>query len=162
MSLAGHNRNGHRVIVACAPLDQHEIGAMMLAVMLRREGYHVYYVGANTPIADLAAMARTVRPAAVMVSASSLDSVEQLRLQRAHLEGSPRSSCSAATASTRTRAGPRRSAASTSATTCPRPSSRLAQRVRDVTVRRGPGMTPAPPSSPAAAPRSVEPQEVTA
>jgi MerR family transcriptional regulator, light-induced transcriptional regulator len=87
MSLAGHNRNGHRVIVACAPLDQHEIGAMMLAVMLRREGYHVYYVGANTPIADLAAMAHTVRPVAVMVSASSLDSIEQLRLQRAHLEG---------------------------------------------------------------------------
>jgi MerR family transcriptional regulator, light-induced transcriptional regulator len=87
MSLAGHNRNGHRVIVACAPFDQHEIGAMMLAVMLRREGYHVYYVGANTPAADLAAMARTVRQVAVMVSASSNDAIEQLRLQRAHLEG---------------------------------------------------------------------------
>jgi MerR family transcriptional regulator, light-induced transcriptional regulator len=87
MSLAGHNRNGHRVIVGCAPLDQHEIGAMMLAVMLRREGYHVYYVGANTPVADLAAMARVVRPVAVMVSASSSDSVDELRRQRDHLDG---------------------------------------------------------------------------
>jgi MerR family transcriptional regulator, light-induced transcriptional regulator len=87
MSLSGHNRNGHRVIVACAPLDQHEIGAMMLAVMLRRDGYHVFYVGANTPVADLAAMARTVRPVAVLVSASSSDSVAELRRQRAHLDG---------------------------------------------------------------------------
>jgi MerR family transcriptional regulator, light-induced transcriptional regulator len=87
MSLAGHNRNGHRVIVACAPLDQHEIGAMMLAVMLRRDGYHVFYVGANTPVVDLAAMARTVRPVAVMVSASSRDSVDELRRQREHLDG---------------------------------------------------------------------------
>jgi len=87
MSLAGNSRNGQRVIVACAPHDQHEIGAMMLAVMLRREGYHVLYVGANTPVADLADMARAVRPAAVMVSASSLESVEQLLTQRAHLHG---------------------------------------------------------------------------
>ena len=87
MSLAGTNRHGQRVIVACAPHDQHEIGAMMLAVMLRREGYLVYYVGANTPVADLAAMARAVRPAAVMVSASSLDSVQFLLEQRAHLDG---------------------------------------------------------------------------
>jgi MerR family transcriptional regulator, light-induced transcriptional regulator len=87
MGLAGNSRNGQRVIVACAPHDQHEIGAMMLAVMLRREGYHVLYVGANTPVADLADMARAVRPAAVMVSASSLESVDHLLAQRAHLEG---------------------------------------------------------------------------
>ncbi len=86
MSLAGHNRNGRRVIVACAPHDQHEIGAMMLAVMLRREGYMVYYVGANTPVADLAAMAHAVQPAAVMVSASSLDAIHALLEQRAHLD----------------------------------------------------------------------------
>jgi len=68
-------------------LSQHEIGAMMLAVMLRREGYLVFYVGANTPVADLAAMARDVDPAAVMISASSLDSVQYLLDQRAHLDG---------------------------------------------------------------------------
>jgi len=88
MSLAGHNRQGQRVIVACAPHDQHEIGAMMLAVMLRRDGYHVYYVGANTPVADLAHMAQAVQPVAVMVSASSSDSVHALMDQRTHLRGS--------------------------------------------------------------------------
>lgn len=87
MSLAGNSANGQRVIVACAPLDQHEIGAMMLDVMLRREGYHVLYVGANTPVADLADMARAVRPVAVMVSASSVDAIDQLMAHRAHLVG---------------------------------------------------------------------------
>ncbi|MBW6456682.1 MAG: cobalamin-dependent protein [Trueperaceae bacterium] len=87
MSLSGTHRHGPRVIVACAPHDQHELGAMMLAVMLRREGYLVFYVGANTPVADLAAMARDLQPAAVMVSASSLDSVQFLLDQRARLDG---------------------------------------------------------------------------
>jgi len=87
MALAGHNRQGQRVIVACAPHDQHEIGAMMLAVMLRRDGYLVYYVGANTPVADLAHMARSVQPVAVMVSAASMDSVQLLLDGRGHLNG---------------------------------------------------------------------------
>ena len=87
MSIAGNSRNGQRVIVACAPYDQHEIGAMMLSVMLRREGYHVLYVGANTPVADLACMARAVHPVAVMVSASSLESFQQLHDQRELLQG---------------------------------------------------------------------------
>jgi methanogenic corrinoid protein MtbC1 len=87
MSLAGLNRQGRRVIVACAPYDQHELGAMMLAVFLRREGYAVYYVGANTPVADLATMARTVQPAAVMISASSRESVQLLMDRRQLLAG---------------------------------------------------------------------------
>jgi MerR family transcriptional regulator, light-induced transcriptional regulator len=87
MSLAGLNRQGKRVIVACAPFDQHELGAMMLAVFLRREGYAVYYVGANTPVADLAGMARTLQPAAVMISASSRESVQFLVEKRQLLAG---------------------------------------------------------------------------
>jgi MerR family transcriptional regulator, light-induced transcriptional regulator len=87
MSLSGANRAGHKVIVACAPFDQHELGALVLAVLLRRSGYQVYFVGANTPVEDLAAMAGAVRPVAVMISASSVDSVHQLIDKRAHLDG---------------------------------------------------------------------------
>ena len=87
MSLSGNNRSGHGVIVACAPHDQHELGALLLAVLLRRSGYQVYFVGANTPVEDLADMARAVRPLAVMVSASSIDSVHQLMNKRSHLHG---------------------------------------------------------------------------
>jgi MerR family transcriptional regulator, light-induced transcriptional regulator len=87
LALSGGHRGGPSVIVACAPLDQHELGALTLAVMLRRSGYQVYYVGANTPVEDLAAMARDLQPFAVMISASSLDSIHQLVAKRRHLEG---------------------------------------------------------------------------
>lgn len=87
LALAGHQRGGPSVIVACAPLDQHELGALMLAVMLRRNGYHVYFVGANTPVEDLAGMARELKPFAVMISASSIDAIHQLVNKRRHLEG---------------------------------------------------------------------------
>ena len=87
LALAGGQRVGPGVIVACAPHDQHELGALTLAVLLRREGYQVYFVGANTPVEDLARMARDVRPFAVMISASSVDAIHQLIDKRAHLEG---------------------------------------------------------------------------
>lgn len=87
MSLSGNNRSGHGVIVACAPHDQHELGALVLAVLLRRSGYQVYFVGANTPVEDLADMARAVQPIAVMLSASSIDSVHHLMNKRGHLQG---------------------------------------------------------------------------
>lgn len=87
LALAGGQRVGPGVIVACAPLDQHELGALMLAVMLRRNGYQVYFVGANTPVEDLAVMARELQPFAVMISASSTDSIHQLVAKRHHLEG---------------------------------------------------------------------------
>ena len=87
MGLTGNNRSGHGVIVACAPFDQHELGALILAVLLRRAGYQVYFVGANTPVEDLADMARAVKPLAIMISASSVDSVHQLMNKRGHLQG---------------------------------------------------------------------------
>jgi len=87
LALAGGQRGGPCVIVACAPLDQHELGALMLAVMLRRQGYQVYFVGANTPVEDLAVMASELQPFAVMISASSIDAVHQLVAKRHLLEG---------------------------------------------------------------------------
>ncbi|MEJ2359505.1 MAG: cobalamin-dependent protein [Deinococcales bacterium] len=71
MSLAASHVHGTVVIVACAPGDHHELGALMLAVLLRRAGYAVYYVGADTPVEDLATMAQQVGAGAVMISASA-------------------------------------------------------------------------------------------
>ncbi len=87
LSLSGQHRSSPGVIVACAPLDQHELGALMLAVLLRRRGYRVTYVGANTPVADLAAMAERHRPLALMISASTPESLTALRAERARLDG---------------------------------------------------------------------------
>lgn len=71
-------RNAPAVIVACAPGEQHELAALMLAVCLRRTGYSVYYLGANTPIEDLLEMSRKVSPVAVMISAATPGALEEL------------------------------------------------------------------------------------
>ena len=87
MSATAHSETGAGVIVACAPLERHELGALVLATLLRRAGFRVYYVGADTPVKDLREMARTLRPAGVMVSASSLESVARLSEARSYFVG---------------------------------------------------------------------------
>jgi MerR family transcriptional regulator, light-induced transcriptional regulator len=82
LNLAANRRAGLAVVVACAPKDRHELGALMLAVSLRRAGYRVYYIGADTPVADLWQMAKSIRPAAVLISAMLPQSVEALLAER--------------------------------------------------------------------------------
>jgi MerR family transcriptional regulator, light-induced transcriptional regulator len=83
LSISSNVKAAPAVIVACAPTDQHELGPLMLAVALRRAGYRVYYVGANTPIADLFEMSSQLMPMALMISASTAQSAEKL-LQEQH------------------------------------------------------------------------------
>lgn len=78
LNLSSNAKAAPAVIVACAPTDQHELGALMLAVALKRAGYRVYYVGANTPVSDLFDMSSQVMPIAIMISASNGKAVEKL------------------------------------------------------------------------------------
>lgn len=87
LALAGYNSVGPRTIVACAPGDQHELGALTLAVMLRREGYAVTFLGPNNPVRDLAALALQMQAWGVIISAASSDSVDQLHAQHELLRG---------------------------------------------------------------------------
>jgi MerR family transcriptional regulator, light-induced transcriptional regulator len=45
-------------VLACAPGEEHELGLMMVAIALRRDGWKVVYLGANTPYDDALALAR--------------------------------------------------------------------------------------------------------
>lgn len=87
LGLAGRNGRGPVVIVACAATEQHELGAMMVAVSLRREGYRVLYVGADTPLADLRDMSRRVGAEAVLLSASTPDAIRALMDEKSLLAG---------------------------------------------------------------------------
>ena len=78
LSLSSNIKTAPAVIVACAPTDQHELGPLMLSVALRRAGYRVYYVGANTPVSDLFEMSSQVMPIAIMLSASTAKAAEKL------------------------------------------------------------------------------------
>jgi len=47
-------------VLACAPGERHELGLMMAAIALRRDGWRVFYLGADTPVEDAVALARRV------------------------------------------------------------------------------------------------------
>ena len=64
-------------VLACPPGEQHELGLMMLAIALRRDGWKVLYLGANTPLADAVDLARreSARLLAISVTTGALADV---------------------------------------------------------------------------------------
>ena len=55
------------IVLACAPGEWHEGSLLMLAVLLRRQGWPVTYLGQNVPFADLAAFVDRVQPSALVL-----------------------------------------------------------------------------------------------
>lgn len=82
---AGASSFGPTVVAACGPQEHHEIGLMMVATVLRRAGARVHYMGANTPLADLAVYARSVGAQAVLLSVNSHAALAALQAQLADL-----------------------------------------------------------------------------
>ncbi len=81
LSMMPHITGARRVLVACAPGEFHEIGALVLAIMLSRQGLDVVYLGQATPVEDLAAMVEEAAADAVLISASLPAAIERLREQ---------------------------------------------------------------------------------
>ncbi|HUS13673.1 MAG TPA: B12-binding domain-containing protein [Chloroflexia bacterium] len=73
------NPTGRLVLVACAPDELHEIGALIMALYLRRSGYRVIYLGQNVPLDTLVSISRTLRPVVVCCSASRPETASNLR-----------------------------------------------------------------------------------
>lgn len=78
-------RRAPRAFVGCAPSEHHEIGALMLALFLRRAGFRVDYLGADLEPADLTAYVREQSPDLVALSASSEATALALRTVAAGL-----------------------------------------------------------------------------
>ena len=87
LNAAGHSRFGPTVVAACGPQEQHELGLLMLSVVLRRLGVQVQYVGANTPLGDLVVYARSVGAKAILISINSQESLQAALLQRRDVQG---------------------------------------------------------------------------
>ena len=73
-------------MLACAPGEHHDIGLLMLAVMLRADGWRVEFLGADTPVDAAVAFAERIGARMLCLSAS--------RTSRSNCSGtrSPRSS----------------------------------------------------------------------
>ncbi|HET9494894.1 MAG TPA: MerR family transcriptional regulator [Chloroflexia bacterium] len=73
-----HNAYGPLVLVGCAPDEFHELGAMFLAVFLRRAGFRVVYLGQNVPLDSLQGMIAAMKPDAVCISATRAETAASL------------------------------------------------------------------------------------
>lgn len=72
-------QRGPSILCACAPGEQHEIGLMLLALFVRRRGYHVVYLGPNVPEDELLQTAARLQPAMVCVSASTTEAARAVQ-----------------------------------------------------------------------------------
>ena len=72
-------------VLACAPGEQHEIGLLMLAVLLRADGWQVAYLGADTPVLDAVELARVIGASALCFSAGTSEGAEALEAELTHV-----------------------------------------------------------------------------
>ncbi|MGO8948170.1 MAG: MerR family transcriptional regulator [Ktedonobacterales bacterium] len=75
---AATSSSGPLVLVGCAPGEQHELGALMLALFLRRAGARVAYLGQNVEADGLLATVTSLRPVCVLLSAALAPQAEAL------------------------------------------------------------------------------------
>jgi DNA-binding transcriptional MerR regulator/methylmalonyl-CoA mutase cobalamin-binding subunit len=70
--------SGPLAFAGCAPGEQHELGALMLALFLRRAGLRVAFLGQNVELEGLISAVRAARPASVLLSATLRPQAEAL------------------------------------------------------------------------------------
>lgn len=71
-------RTGPVIWIGCAPAELHEMGALLLAIYLRRAGYQVRYLGQDLPDDDLIAEVRLQKPDLLLFSASGVEAATNL------------------------------------------------------------------------------------
>jgi methanogenic corrinoid protein MtbC1 len=72
--------SAHRatIVIGCGPDELHDIGALMSALFLARRGWHIVYLGAQVPLADVIETVQLLKPALVCMSAALAETAVQL------------------------------------------------------------------------------------
>ena len=78
INAAPQHKEGPLIVLGCAPDDWHELGVLLLHLMLRRRGLNVLYLGQNVPVAQFAEEMRRLRPALIVMSAATAETVSGL------------------------------------------------------------------------------------
>jgi MerR family transcriptional regulator, light-induced transcriptional regulator len=68
---------GRPVLVGCGPDEQHELGALLVTLLLRARGHRVVYLGARVPGPAMERAAAALDPVGVVVSLTMADSLER-------------------------------------------------------------------------------------
>lgn len=79
---------GERILIGCPPEEEHTFVPLMLALMLRRQGLEVIYLGADVPLTALAATVESAHPQLMIMTAQQLHTaanlLEMARLLQEH------------------------------------------------------------------------------
>lgn len=74
-----YHRNAPYIMVGCAPTEMHELGALMIAVLLRSEGLRVEFLGPDIPLEDLVDHARYEKPAMIVLTATTREAALEMK-----------------------------------------------------------------------------------
>ena len=70
---------GRKALLACPPGEQHDIALLSFGLVLRRSGWRVTYLGADSPMADLEQAVERFAPDLVMLSATDARRFDAIR-----------------------------------------------------------------------------------
>jgi methanogenic corrinoid protein MtbC1 len=73
-------------VLACAPGERHELGLLMLAALMRADGWRVVYLGGDTPVAGALSLAAQVDASVLCISAAMPDRLSRLGKELAAAE----------------------------------------------------------------------------
>ncbi len=79
-----------KAVVTASPNEHHELGAWMVADLLRMDGWQVDYLGANTPSADLLEFISAEKPFLVCISVAMPFNLEKTRQLVTGIREAPR------------------------------------------------------------------------
>lgn len=77
------------IIAACAPGEMHQIGLLMLVVMLRWRGWDIKYLGPDLPLDRLEEALQPIHPQILMFSANRVETAQRLNILPEILSGFP-------------------------------------------------------------------------
>jgi methanogenic corrinoid protein MtbC1 len=79
-------RNVPLIVIAGGPTEEHEIGALMMAVLLRSEGFRVEFLGRDIPLDDLVYHARYEKPDMIVLTATTRTAALELKRMKEKLD----------------------------------------------------------------------------
>ncbi|MGW6277036.1 MerR family transcriptional regulator [Kribbella sp. NPDC055071] len=87
MSAGWSTGRGPRALLACPPGELHDIALLAFGLVLRRAGWRVTYLGADSPASDIEQTAALLEPDLVMLSAADPARFEAIRSDLVRLSG---------------------------------------------------------------------------
>ena len=75
-----------RAVLTCGPGERHELGLLMLAVLLRADGWDVAYLGPDLPVAEAVSLARQSQAQLLCFSVATRESADALEAGLAAVE----------------------------------------------------------------------------